>query len=107
MIKIEQKNAEKLREDLFHTLKSAPNVTNVNWINKDKYEYSRDLEFMVSNTNYRIKWFWNESQLFFNGNCMVRFDRCELSGTWPNKYKYNLQFYLNGEVIAVVPVGEY
>ncbi|GAA0348210.1 hypothetical protein GCM10008931_44370 [Oceanobacillus oncorhynchi subsp. oncorhynchi] len=105
-MEIKQENASELKELLYNTIKNAPNVSYAEWIDSDDYGYSNRLEFIVKNKSYIIVWYWNESKLYFQ-NGLFCFDKVEVSGTWPNDYKNNLQFYLNGRVVGVIPLEEY
>lgn len=107
MIEIKQENAKELKYELYNTIKNAPNVTEVEWINLDKHGFSRTLSFTIRDRKYKIVWMWNYSELFFEDNSMVLFDKCFVSGTWPNQYKTNLQFYLDKRPIAIIPIEEY
>lgn len=107
MIEVKQENASKLKDELYNTISNAPNVRGVEWINKDKNGFSRELSFKVNGKTYKIIWMWNESSLFFDDDSMFRFNKCIISGTWPNRYKTNLQFYLDKRPIAIIPIEEY
>lgn len=95
------------RGRLFETLINAPNVTDVEWIDHYKSGYSRTLKFIVENTTYRIEWWKNVSYLNTANDLQIPFEYVEVSGTWPNGYKTNLQFYRDGEVVAILPLEEY
>lgn len=107
MIEIKSENASKLKELLYETIKNAPEVADVEWINKDKYGFSRDLQFNVRGNTYKIKWYWNYSHLYFNDESFLIFDCVEVSSTWPNNFKHNLQFYYKDNIVAVIPIEEY
>jgi|SRR5690606_1803407 len=107
MIEVKQENASKLKEQLYNTVKNAPNVSYVQWVVADKYGFSRTLMFTANKKTYTIRWSWNESELYFDKDSLLHFDTCKVSGTYPNNYKTNLQFYLNGRIVAVIPLEKY
>ncbi len=107
MIEIKQKNAKELKDELYNTIKNAPNVTEVEWINKGEYGFSRTLSFVIRDRKYKIERMWNLSKLIFEDGSVVLFDKCRVSGTWPNRFKTNLQFYLDKGPIAIIPIEEY
>jgi hypothetical protein len=73
-------------------------------INIDDYGFSRQFGFNVDGADYEIKWFRNQSTLT-SGFLMVKFHHAEISNTWPNNSKMNIQFYdERNEVVAVLPI---
>lgn len=99
------------REQLETLLVNAPNVTGVAWINKEKYGFSRECEFHVRGARYEVRWFTNTCYLKI-GEAEICFDQIKVTGTWPNNFKTNLQFYqdrYNDEpsVVAIIPIEEY
>lgn len=92
---------------LEEVLTTAPNVKSVQWICKSNYGFSRDLEFYVHGKKYVIEWWVNGSYLYFNEGAMFSFDNVKVSGTWPNRFKTNLQFYQDGKVVAIIPLEQY
>ena len=56
---------------------------------------------------YNIEWWSNISYLLLPNDMVIPFSSVEVSGTWPNEYKNNLQFYHNGEICAILPIEHY
>lgn len=106
-MEIIKENASALRDLQFQIIQDAPNVTNVLWTHFDNNGYSRTISFEVNDSVFEIDWSWNESKLYFDHGSFLRFNKCQVEGTWPNGYKTNLQFYLNKEVVAVIPIESY
>lgn len=84
----------------------SPEITEAGWVEHDKYGFSRVYAFMVRGAKYAIECWANLCYLNC-GELAVVFDHFEFSGTWPNSFKKNLQFYFNGKTIAILPVEEY
>lgn len=95
------------KDDLETLLNNAPNVTDVEWINLTNCGYSRLIQFVVKGIIYRIEWWTNVSYLQTQEGLVIPFESIKISGTWPNRYKTNLQFYAKGEVAAILPLEEY
>lgn len=106
-IEIKQDNAGELRDELFNVINNAPNVYNVEYINVDKCGFSRKISFDVSDKTYKIEWMWNQSTLFMDGDVEIIFDKCFAIGTWPNRYRTNLQFYHKDTPICIIPIENY
>lgn len=106
-MEIKQENASALKDSLFTRIESAVGADNVAWINVGEYGFSRTLQFTVRGREYIVYWSWNESTLEINGEVEVRFNSVKKSGTWPNEFKTNLQFSLNGVITAIIPVEAY
>ncbi|WP_393965778.1 hypothetical protein [Exiguobacterium sp. S22-S28] len=99
------------QEQLETLLVNAPNVTGVAWINENKYGFSRECEFHVRGMRYAIRWFTNICYLII-GEAEVLFEELKVTGTWPNSFKTNLNFYqdrYDGEpgIVAIIPIEEY
>ncbi|MFD1450868.1 hypothetical protein [Oceanobacillus sojae] len=106
-MEIKQENASALKDLLYQTIKDAPKVINAEWINENEHGFTRTLSFTVNNKKYIIDWMWNESSLHFDGDSLFMFDKVEVSSSYPNGYRTNLQFYLHGRIIAVIPLEKY
>jgi hypothetical protein len=76
------------------------------FIDPDGYGFSRIVRFEIHDVEYEITLFANECYLWCGG-LQIPFYCCEVSSTWPNGFKRNLQFYYDGEVCAVIPLEEY
>lgn len=101
MLELKQENATKLFEEMCSIIQNAPTVENF------KLSEPRTIRFEVNNKKYKIEWYWNQSYLYFDEDAMFLFQRVELSSTWPNYYKVNLQFEQYGKTIAVIPLVPY
>ena len=73
----------------------------------DKHEFNRNLGFTIAGGCYVINWYTNLMTLKCIGGLSVMFDKVEHSSTWPNEYKRNLQFYYNGNCVAVIGLELY
>lgn len=86
--------------------KWSNHIKSIGWINQNEYGFSRKWAFEVRGTQYIIEWWPNVCQLEC-GELIVLFDDVRWSGTWPNRFKNNIQFYYNGKVCAIIPVESY
>lgn len=73
----------------------------------EKLDLVRDLNFSVNNVNYRINWYHNLMTLFISDNVEVKFTRIEHSGTYPNGYMRNLQFYYCEHCVCLIGLEKY
>lgn len=85
----------------------SPFVTEVQWIKHDEHGFSRRIQFVINGIVYRIEWWKNISYLQTQEDLQIPFEYVEVSGTWPNGYKTNLQFYTKGEAVAILPIEKY
>lgn len=104
---IEQRMKVIEKDVLKNVLAFAPNVTDVEWINFDTNGFSRTIQFKANEITYKIEWWSNISYLQTNSGLVVPFENVEVSGTWPNRYKTNLQFYNKGVTVAILPLEKY
>ena len=85
-------------------------IVNINTLNPNKY-FDRVNRFSTSLNKdivMRIEWWDNISYLIVESNEMkIPFDNLEISGTWPNGYKNNIQFSYNGSVCCIIPLEKY
>jgi hypothetical protein len=84
----------------------SPKITGAGWAEHDEYGFSRVYAFTVRGVKYTVECWANICYLKC-GELTVVFDSFNFSGTWPNSFKKNLQFYSNGKTIAILPVEEY
>lgn len=94
-------------EKLEGYLKSIKLVTGVEWVNPDKYGFSRELRFEVRGNKYTVIWFVNYSSLIIDKELTLLFDELEYNGFYPNRFKNNLVFKYGGCDTLVLPVEEY
>ena len=94
------------KEDLDKVLHLNRNIEGVIWDQVKPGEFSRGVYFMVRGMAYKIEW-WSNVGYLFKERLQIPFDHVELSGTWPNSFKENLQFHYNGRVCAILPVEPY
>lgn len=73
------------------------------------FDEVRKFEFKVSLTTcyYKIEWWCNICYLTTACGAYIPFHNVEISGTWPNHHKTNLQFEYNGNKCVIVPVEKY
>ena len=65
----------------------------------------RNIDFTVDGDSvYSIIWFKNMLTLTTSCGLEVMADKVRHSGTWPNNYRTNLQFYNYGKTIAVIGI---
>ena len=72
--------------------------------------YHRNFYFTIRGIKYRIEWWSNVRYLLVGEReeVQIPFDNFRLSGTWPNHFRTNLQFYdTAGEVVCIVPIEPY
>ena len=95
-------------DELFGLLKSAPSVVITGGYNPEsKTDFDRTIKFSVRGKDYEIEWYKNISYLYI-GEVKIPFYNVSVSGTWPNRFKNNLQFvYAGGETICIMPIEEY
>lgn len=94
-------------EDLDKVLSSNKNIENVQVVKLDHETiFERVRLFTIRGQNYKIEW-WTNGCYLWCGELSVYFSEVEISGTWPNRFKNNLQFYYDGETVAVIPIEEY
>lgn len=68
--------------------------------------FNRIIHFKIRGVSYSIVWF--ENLLTLNiGEVEVKFTSVEFSGTFPNKFKMNLQFKHGKDCVCIIPVKEY
>ena len=95
------------KEKLESALESIPLISNIEWIYKEKGGWSRKIQFTVRNRTYKIVWFTNVSTLYINDEIAIPFDSLAYNGFYPNDFKNNLIFSLNGNSVLYMPVEEY
>ena len=67
---------------------------------------NRSFKFIAFDKTYLIEWWKNLCYLYID-DVQIPFEQVKITGTWPNRYKNNLQFYYNGEVCAILPIEKY
>ena len=100
-IELKQENASSLFKEMRETIEGSPAVEDV------KVKSPRAIEFRVRGKKYKVEWYWNQSYLYFDEDSMFLFQEVEVSSTWPNRYKANLQFVQGGKTVAVIPLVPY
>ena len=68
--------------------------------------FDRVLEFDIGGQHYRIVWHVNAMSVFI-GNAEVHCNGLSVDGCWPNKYKTNLNFSVNGQTALIIPLEAY
>jgi hypothetical protein len=77
--------------------------------NTKKDEFDRDIDFTIirCGTGYKISWWSNVAYLYVGDSFQLPFDDLEVSGTWPNNFKTNLQFEYNKNKCAIIGLEGY
>ena len=72
-------------------------------------EFDRDIRFTVirNEKSYKISWWSNIAYLYIGDSFQLPFDGLEVSGTWPNNFKTNLQLEYCGNKCAIIGLEEY
>ena len=107
MTQKEEYNKLENMEAIKELLKNNKNIEYEGLTNFGEYGFSRTIAFDIRNNKYKIVWFCNYSTLIINNEIEVIFDKIEISGTWPNGYKNNLQLEYKNNVICIIPLEEY
>ena len=73
------------------------------------FDENRTFKFTVKLTDkeYILDWWCNICYLTTECGVYIPFDFIEIEGTWPNKYKNNIQLEYCGNQCAIIPVEEY
>ena len=94
------------KEDIEKLLSSHESITLI-MPDESSGGFDRDIKFIVRKIEYRIQWWINLCYLFI-GEVQIPFHYIEISGTWPNLFKTNIQFSgLDGNKVAIIPAEEY
>ena len=69
----------------------------------------REFEFTVKMTGkkYKVTWWVNICYLTTECGTYIPFHSLEISGTWPNHFKSNLQLEYNKQKCAIIPIEKY
>ena len=82
------------------------NIEKVESFKLNDSEFERWRSFKIMEEEYDIEW-WVNGCYLHHRNLTIPFDLMIQSGTWPNKYKLNLQFYHNDNICCIIPLKEY
>lgn len=94
------------KDDIIKLLSSHDNIMLIMPEEKESSDYDRNIEFIVREKEYRIEWWVNQCYLYV-GELQIPFVSVLVSGTWPNGFSKNLQFYDGmAGVVAILPVEE-
>ena len=93
-------------EQILKMLKSNKYIENVTYEKSSGEHFNRDITFVIRGVTYKIEWWINLCHLQI-GEFDMLFDKLELDGCWPNRFKNNLNFLSNETTIAIIPVEEY
>jgi len=77
-------------------------------------DFDREHEFSVRGVRYKIEWWTNICYLYID-EVIIPFGFMELSGTWPNRFKTNIQFMDRAprgvfdlpEKVCIIPLEEW
>jgi len=70
-------------------------------------KFIRVREFEVDGNKFSIEWWANLSYLKIDDTLIIPFDTAELTNTWPNRSKMNIQFQYKGHTCVVLKVDSY
>lgn len=101
MVKVDNK------DKLEGYLKSITLISDVKWVNHDKYGFSRELHFTIRGNTYKIIWWYNCSKLIINNELSLFFDALDYNGFNPNGFKNSLVFLYEGDYRLWIGVEEY
>ena len=73
----------------------------------DDLNLNRELKFKINDKEFSILWFKNLMTLKTECGLEVMFKHIVHSSTWPNRYKRNLQFYIDCDCVAVIGLELY
>jgi len=95
---------EKLEEVL-----CSKGVDNLKRYSSNNELFSRWFSFSVNENSYKICWYHNLITLYLNSDCLLIFNYVIYSGTWPNEYKWNLQFYIEESKcpVFIIPIEKW
>ncbi len=95
-------------DSLIDLLKSNKNIVDVENQQEGNGNFNRNIRFKVKGNQYMIEWWKNTCYLHIDTRAFIVFSDVEISGTWPNRAKLNLQFIdLAGEKICILPIEDY
>ncbi len=80
-------------KEMKKVIRSTPNLSKILQPEELQGEFDREIIFESQGLEYLIEWWTNQSYLYICGVGPILFKRVELSSTWPNHAKNNLQFY--------------
>ena len=89
------------RDDILKVLQSHRNIISPKVIERNN-GYDRNMTFTIKGNQYRIEWWANIRYLFIAGGGQLPFDSVEVSSTWSNHYKCNLQFFNRDNTVAFI-----
>lgn len=101
MVKVDSK------DKLEGYLNSITLISNVEWVNSDKYGFSRELQFTIRGNTYKIIWWANYSKLIINNELSLIFDELDCNGFHANGFKVSLVFMYEGQYRLWIPIEEY
>ena len=93
------------REAIEKKLKSHNCIKSIGWVNEDEYGFSRTYRFKVRNVTYEIEW-WSNISYLHCGEMLIPFEEMQITGTWPHRFKNDIQFYNKGHVCCILPIEE-
>ena len=94
------------QEQLIKVLESGVNAGFLVGVTFDEI---RKFEFIIKLTGkkYKVEWWVNICYLTTECGVYIPFHSVEISGTWPNHAKNNLQFQYNKDKCAIIPIEKY
>lgn len=93
-------------EQIIKLLKSNKYIENVVYEEASGGNFNREISFVVRGIEYKIEWWINLCYLKI-GEFSMTFNKLELHGCWPNRFKNNLEFLDDDKVVGILPVEEY
>jgi hypothetical protein len=85
---------------IFENIGGIPN-------NTDKYGFYRQFMLNCLGKNIIFEWYTNLCSAYIDDIQIFGFDNIEITGTFPNKYKMNIELKKNGNVICIIPIQKY
>lgn len=94
-------------DEILRALSHSKNIKNIERFARGDELFQRKVKFQIEDQDYVIEWFPNGSYIYI-GNAQVAFEKLRFYGTWPNRYKNNLQFYNEYDrIVCVIGVDKY
>lgn len=68
-------------------------------------DYNRWLDIECYDFTIKLEW-WSNIGYIFIGEVQLPFDKIEVDGCWPNKFKVNINLSYAGTKTAIIPIVE-
>ncbi len=102
------------KTELEEILRNNKFIENVRQPAPKNNELIREFYFEIRGKTYSIEW-WCNIMYFECDEMTIPFGWLEITGTWPNHFKKNIQLYKNApkdrfdhpDVVGIIPLEEY